>query len=229
MFLPSLSEGLKIFVHGPILIPTLIFLAAQVLFLSLIRWSTGQKEMEGAFSSGCLTQIVGVLFQALSLGLLLLWLLPVLLGVEAYPSWAAVEGFAMLAIRAGIVAALILSLLSFLPWVGTFMGGSPGLELLIGGAVLFRLLAHPYLEARLGHKIPGSAIFPGLWESLGYLLMAFLVGRLAMLATLQLRSKPGEPHNAFVRIWGPSLDCMIGIVVLYMYAQFVALRLHQGL
>ncbi len=228
MFLDSLSHGIKILVHPSIALATLLWMAAQVLYLRLIRWSTGQKEMDEAFSAGCLTQIVGVLFQALALGLLLLWTLPLLLGLEPRASWAAVEGFAMLATRAGLIAALAIALLSFLPWLGHLLAGSPGLEVLMGGGILFRLLSHPYLEARLGRKIPAESLYPGLWESLGYLALAFVVGRLLMLATLRLRAAPGQPSNAFTRLWGPSLDTLVGIVVLYMYAQSVALRLHPG-
>ncbi len=229
MFLDSLSHGLKILVHPSVALASLLWMAAQVLYLRLIRWSTGQKEMGDAFSAGCLTQIVGVLFQALALGLLLLWILPVLLGLEPRASWTAVEGFAMLATRAGLVAALAIALLSFLPWLGHFLAGSPGLEVLIGGGILFRLLSHPYLEARLGRKIPAESLYPGLWESLGYLALAFVAGRLLMLATLKLRPAAGQPPNAFTRLWGPSLDTLVGIVVLYMYAQSVALRLYPGL
>lgn len=228
MFLASLSHGLKILVHPSVAFATLLFLAAQVVYFALIRWSTGQKEMTDAFSAGCLTQIVGVLIQALILSLLLLWTLPVMLGLDANASWSAVEPFAMLAVRAGLVAALTIALLSFLPGLGTFLGGSPGLELLLGGGVLFRLLSHPYLEARLAKKIPAETLYPGFLECLAYLALAFLVGRLLMLATLRLRQAPGQAPNAFTRVWGPSLDSLVGIVFLYMYAQSVALRLHPG-
>ncbi len=228
MFWSSLSHGLKILVQPSVALPTLLFLGVQVLFLSIIRWSTGLKETQDAASSGCLTQIVGVLCQALILGFLLLLLTPVLVGLDAKPQWTTVEPFAMLAARAGIVSALVIAALSFIPGIGGLLGGSPGLEILLGGGILFRLLSHPYLEARLGKKIPAASLYPNLWESLAYLALAFLLGRALMLATLRLRPPPGEPPNAFTRVWGPSLDCLIGIVVLYMYAQYVSLRLQQG-
>jgi len=229
MFWNSLWHGLKIFVQPSVLIPTLLFLGVEVLFLAIIRWVTDQKESEDSASTGCLTQIIGVLCQALFLGFLLLLLTPVLLGQEARASWASVAPFALVAGRAGIAAALVITVLSFIPVFGRQLAGSPGLEILIGGGLLFRLLSHPYLEGKLGKKIPPAAIYPGVWACLGYLLLAFFAGRLLMLATFPLRSRPGEPLNAFSRVWGPSLDCLVGIVVLYMYAQFVSLHLQQGL
>lgn len=223
MFLQSLWHGLKAFGNVDVLIAALLFLAAEAAFHGALRWTSAQKENEDALAAGCLSQVFGVLFQALVLGCLLVWLTPVLLELEVRASWASVQPFVMVAIRAGLVAALAISVLSFLPFVGRFLAGSPGMEILIGGGLLFRLLSHPYLEGRLVRKIPAASVYPGIWECLGYLALAFLAGRLLMLATLPLRPKPGEKPNRFVLIWGPALDALVGLVVLFMYARFVAL------
>ncbi|HKX12736.1 MAG TPA: hypothetical protein VJP40_06255 [bacterium] len=223
MFWQSLWHGLQVLGNGDVLIATLLFLAAEALFHGALRWTSAQKENEDALSAGCLAQIFGVLFQALALGCLLAWLSPVLLGLEARASWASIEPFLMVAIRAGVIAALAISLLAFLPFIGRFLAGSPGMEILIGGGLLFRLLSHPYLEGKLGRKIEAAAVYPGLWECLGYLLLAFLAGRLLMLATIPFRSQPGQRPNRFVLIWGPTLDALVGLVVLFMYARYVAI------
>ena len=122
-----------------------------------------------------------------------------------------------------MISALAISLLSFLPYIGRFLAGSPGMEILVGGGLLFRLLSHPYLEGRLGRKIEAASVYPRLGECLCYLLLAFLAGRLLMLATLPFRSPPGQRPNRFVLIWGPTLDALVGLVVLFMYARFVAI------
>ncbi|HKY63325.1 MAG TPA: hypothetical protein VJR29_07905 [bacterium] len=223
MFWQSLWHGLKTFGNGDVLIAVALFLLAEAAFHGALRWTSSQKENEDAFSSGCLAQIFGVLFQALVLGCLLVWLTPVLLGLQEKAAWASVEPFVMVAIRAGVIAAVAISILSFLPFVGRFLAGSPGIEVLFGGGLLFRLLSHPYLEGRLGRKIEAAAVYPNLWECLGYLALAFLAGRLLMLATIPLRPKPGERPNRFVLIGGPTLDALVGLVVLFMYAGFVAL------
>ncbi len=223
MFWQSLWHGLKILGNGDVLIAVLLFLVAEAIFHGTLRWTSSQKENEDALSAGCLAQIFGVLFQALALGILLAWLTPVLLNLESRAAWANVEPFLMVAIRAGVIAGLAISLLSFLPVVGRFLAGSPGMEVLIGGGLLFRLLSHPYLEGRLGHKIEAAAIYPGLAECLGYLALAFVAGRLLMLATIPLRPPLDRPPNRFVLIWGPTLDALVGLVVLFMYAQYVAI------
>src|SRR5262249_11047327 len=122
-------------------------------------------------------------------------------------------------------AMLAVSLLSFLPGLRQLLSGSPGLEVLISGGILFRLLSHPYLENQLGKKLPAASLYPSVFECLGYLVLAFLLGRLLMLATLPFRSKPGDSPTRFDEVWGPSLDCLIGILVLAMYAQYTALAL----
>ncbi|MCE9623936.1 MAG: hypothetical protein K8R69_00560, partial [Deltaproteobacteria bacterium] len=205
----------------------LIFFGLQALIFQTLRWSTGQEEMRDAASSGCLVQIVGVLLQALLLGFFILLLLPLLLGLQSTISWSSVEPYAMLAARAGIAAALAISVLSFIPGLRQLLAGSPGLEVLIGGGILFRLLSHPYLEKIRGAKIPASALYPNALLCLGYVLIAFLLGRALMLATLRLRPPPSGAPNRFTRLWGPSLDCLIGILVLAMYAGYTALALSQ--
>jgi hypothetical protein len=223
MFWQSLWHGLKIFGNADVLIAVLVFFAAEALFHGAVRWTASQKENEDAFSAGCLAQIFGVLFQALVLGCLLAWLSPVLLGLETRAAWANIEPFVIVAIRAGVIAALAISVLSFLPVVGRLVAGSPGVEILIGGGILFRLLSHPYLEGRLGRKITAASIYPGIAECLGYIALAFVAGRLLMLATLPLRPKLDQGPNRFVLIWGPALDALVGLVVLFMYAGYVAL------
>lgn len=223
MFWQSLWHGLKAFGNVDVLIAALLFLFAEAAFHGALRWTASQKENEDAFSAGCLAQVFGVLFQAFVLGCILVWLTPVLLELETRASWANVDPFVMVAIRAGVVAALAISVLSFLPFIGRFLAGSPGMEILIGGGLLFRLLSHPYLEGKLGHKIPPAAIYPGIWACLAYLAIAFVAGRLLMLATLPLRPKIGEKPNRFVLVWGPALDALVGLVVLFMYARYVAI------
>ena len=223
MFLRSLWHGLQALGNIDVLIASVLFLMAEAIFHAVLRWTSVQKENEDAISAGCLTQIFGVLFQTLALSCLIAWLTPVLLGLEGRASWASIEPFLMVAIRAGVIAALAISLLSFLPFVGRFLGGSPGMEVLVGGGLLFRLLSHPYLEGRLGRKIAAASVYPRLGECLCYLLLAFLAGRLLMLATIPFRPKPGQRPNRFVLIWGPTLDALVGLVVLFMYASFVAI------
>ena len=227
MFWRSIWHGLELFGNWQVATAALIFFGLQVLTTETLRWSTGQKEMQDAASAGCLAQIVGVLLQALLLGLFLLLLLPILLGLQTTISWSSVEPYAMLAARAGIAAALAVSILAFIPGLRQILAGSPGLEILIGGGILFRLLSHPYLEKIFGTKIPASSLYPNFLHCLGYLLLAFLLGRALMLATLPLRSPPGATPNRFTRLWGPSLDCLIGILVLAMYAQYAALAWNQ--
>ncbi|HCU23978.1 MAG TPA: hypothetical protein DF383_03095 [Deltaproteobacteria bacterium] len=228
MFLTTFSQGWKIFGNLSVILFTLAFLAWQVFYFSAIRWASSRSGMSDAASTGCLTQVLGVLLQALGLGVLLLVLLPVLLGLQSQVSWNSVEAYAMLALRAAVLAAVAMSLLSFLPVLGRWLAGSPGLEILLGGGILFRLLSHPYLKAKFGENLPAS-LYPGFWESLVYLALAFLIGRLVMLATFRFHAGSGKNPNAFLlRITGPTLDCLVGIAVLYLYTQYTAVVLAKG-
>lgn len=212
-------ESLTGFIHY-FQIPVIWFGLAGLLAGLSLFWFLMQKIFPFATSPeragpGCLTQILDLLFQTLLVALFVLLLLPVLLGQGREISWQAVEPLGFVAIRSSLLAMILVTLISFIPWLGKWLAGSPGLEAFLLAVLTFRWLSPLYLEALVGQKVALSTLYPGVWDSLAYLLAALLLTRLSMVATFPLRKHP---------LLGVMVDILAGILPFLMYAHGVAQR-----
>jgi ABC-type transport system involved in multi-copper enzyme maturation permease subunit len=195
-------------------------------YLWIIRKST-QADIEGQGAGpGCLVQILGLFLQAVMISSLILLLLPILLGVARQVSWQAVEPLGFVAIRSGLLAMILVTVLSFFPGVGKILGSSPGLETLLMSCLTFRFLAPLYLETLLGKGAPLKNYFPPWWIVLILCVFSWLISRLLMLLifTVVKHREPSKsvPWRATV---GPSLDILSGILPFLYYAAWVAYSL----
>ncbi len=199
------------------------------LFWYLIKkFSTFAADPERA-GPGCLIQILGLLFQTILIALFVFLLLPIFLGQSQSISWQAVEPLGFVAIRASLLALIIVTLISFLPFLGRWMAGSPGLETFLLATLTFRFLSPLYINALVGDSIPMKSFFPGVWDSLGYLLMALVLTRLTMVVVFYLKKPIGPYKSNQPGLWGPLIDILAGILPFLMYAQGVALRVQAAL
>jgi len=231
MFWKTLPKAFALFSNPWIALACLSLVLINFIFFIILRRGTQSKESNEGGGPGCLFQIVGLLFQGVTLALFVLLLLPILLGSSTRLSWQEVEPMGFIAARSGILAVLILSVLSFIPYLGRFLAGTPGLEAFLMATLTFRFLSPSYLEAMTGIKSKLTNLFPDFWASLGYLTLALLLSRLIMLATFTIsrgwgRSnfKPNSGQDFLTGTIGPSLDILGGIVAFFMYAQYVQLN-----
>jgi len=228
MFLQSIPLGFKQFFSWQCLLLTLAFLGLHLLFAWVLRLTTGAKESEGAAAPGCLIQILSVLFEGFWVGLYALVLMPLLLGLSSELSWTAIESFILLASRAGVLLSLAVGILSLIPWIGRWISGSPGIEIFLIASGVLRLTAPLFVEKSPLGQLGGKATFPGLLQSLGYLLLAFVLSKLLMLLVDLLRnplkSRP-KADEFLLKTGGPSLDLLGGLIAWMMFASFVRLSL----
>lgn len=230
MFGQSILVGLDIFKFPLVLVCTLALLLLCLGFLILMRLLTNTAESQDAVGPGCLVPVVGLLFQGLLTSLFVLLLLPFLTLPQPTFSWSQVEPFAFIALRAGILATLVVFFISFVPFLGRFIASSPGLENFIIAVLLFRFLSPTFLMAQLKEKVLPPGLFPGVWETVGYLLTTLALTRIVMFVILMI-ARSREKKNAsgnrtpiFLRqVLGPTLDILIGILVFFMYAAYIRL------
>jgi len=228
MFIQSLGLGLQTFFESEALALSILLVILNGLYLFLLRKITAAKASEGAAAPGCLTQILGILFQGFSMGFYVLLLLPLLLGISREIGLSSVESFILLASRAGILISLAVNLLAFIPFLGSQLAGSPGLEAFLVGAGIIRLTA-PLLVEKSALGILGKRLlFPNLWESLGFILLAYLFSKTLMILVglLRLPLQSGGKPASLASLIGPSLAILGGLLAMFMYAAF--LRLAMG-
>jgi hypothetical protein len=232
LFLKSIMGGLQLWRHPEIWALTGAFLLLYLGYLWGIRWATEKGVHKDGAGPGCLVQVIGFLFEGMLMAAFLLLLLPTLVGPGPGLSWTQVEPMGFIAARAGILAAIAVSILTFFPVIGPFLAASPGMGIFLLGTVTYRLLTPKYLEALLGGNINLKNLYPGVWETLGYLLLALLLTRLAMLAVMGLgkllrrHSKQGpDKSGVLLGFFGPALDALGGVLALLMYSQYTYLSM----
>ncbi len=233
MFLKSISSGIQLFALPQVWWLLIPFIGLYLVFAWVIRLATHSKESQDAAAPGCLVPIVGILFQGLWMALFVLLLLPILLGIESEVSWNSVAPLVFVAIRAGILGTLILTLLTFLPKIGPLFASSPGLESFLLGSMTFRIASPAYLEAILGKGILHKNFYPGFLPTLGYFFFTILLTRIFMFLSHRVAAGIKNPEGKnFPRIIlhyiGPSFDLLGGILPFFMYTQYVRWNLFNG-
>jgi hypothetical protein len=193
-----------------ITLPVLYFIYSLI-----IRWTSQPAAETRGAGPGCLLQILGLFLQAIGIASILLLLLPVLLGILEDVSWPAVEPLGFVAVRSGLFAMILVTVVSFFPWIGNFIASSPGLETFLLSFLTFRFLSPLYLEALIGKGIETKVFFPPWWIVLILCILTWLLGRLIMILVLKL----GKKWTSAV---GPSLDILGGILPFLYYARWVA-------
>ncbi len=225
MFLACFAQALSLWKNPHYL--GLVFLLCLGFYLYTwgIRLATSAQESVGAAAPGCLVQLIGVLVQGLLMGFVVLFALPIFLGVDERFSWEGISSFILLATRAGILASIAITLLSFIPGLGRVLASSPALEALLVGGTVFRLTAPLFFERSALGALGARLSFPGLGVSLAFLGVTFFLSKILLLALETGKQAAGR--GAALRGMGPILDLLIGIFVLSAYASWSKLSLHQ--
>lgn len=164
---------------------------------------------------GCLTQFLGVFTQSFVVALFLLLLLPIFMGVSTQISWQAVEPLGFVAIRAGLLAMIWVTLLTFMPWIGARLAASPGLEFFTLATLAYRYMIPLYLEAYLGREIKIGEVYPSYLQLVLYFITTFLLTGL-------LRWVMGKLSRSQILLW--SMDLLVGITVFFFIVYEVAER-----
>lgn len=228
----SILNGFHLAIHPEVFLLSLLLIGLNMGFLISIRYATRPTENQDTVGPGCLVQVISLLFQGILIAIFVLLLLPILLGVGNHISWKSVEPMGFIAARSGILAMAILSFLCFFPFLGKFISSSPGIETFLLGALTFRFLSPKYIEAFLGEKSANASLYPNVWQSLIFLVLAFLFTRVLILIIVNISNilkKQGARWERTVdfvlNILGPSLDILGGLLPFFMYACWVKLSI----
>lgn len=186
----------------------LALLAAYLLYLLAVRWATSKRESADAAAPGCLVSLLGVLFQGVTVGCFVALATPLLSGAATGIAWEGAMPYLFAGIRAGVFAALVVTGLSLIPYLGKFLGGNPGVEFFLIAATVFRVCA------------PARGRFPDFWESLGYLAAAWLLCKLLQLAFHGARKAFSKSAKSPIlgAVVGPTVDLLGGLAAFLAYA-----------
>ena len=172
MFLSSIFGVWTYFKNPWIWVFTLGLCSLYFAFLMLIRMVTRGADGSDPAGPGCLAQFLGVFLQAIIIAGFILLLLPILLGVSPELNPTTMEPLGFVAVRAGLLALIIVTVATFFPLIGPFLASSPGIEGFWIATLTFRLMSPLYVEALIGKGAVPKGTYPAAWETLGYFFIA---------------------------------------------------------
>lgn len=229
MFLSSILGVWSYFRNPWIWVFTIALCTLYFLFLIAIRLATRAGGESDPVGPGCLAQFLGVFVQATIISGFILLLLPILLGISHEMNPSTVEPLGFVAVRAGLLALIIVTVATFFPLIGPFLASSPGIEGFWIAILSFRFMSPLYVEAALGQKPVPTGTYPATWETLGYFFMALILTRFLFFLFHQWARKFPEKRIFLVSFLGPSVDILGGILPFFMYAWYVGSNLQMAL
>jgi hypothetical protein len=161
--------------------------------------------------------IGGTILQGIAVSVYLTTILPIILGGTGLtPLSFIADHFGTIAIAGGLgVVAMVL--VSLVPIVGS----SQTFATFVQGIVVCRTLAGGALEyaARYGG---GEVVYPGLLASIGFVMIAVVLARLAILLLAVTSVTSRESSATFL---GPPLGLVFGLLPVFMYMRYAVMSL----
>lgn len=215
-----LSEAFSYFVNPWVLLLVILLLALYFGYeLGILKVTditlASAKADEPSAGPGCLIQFLGIFTQAFVVALFLLLLLPILMGVSSSIDWQQVEPLGFVAIRAGLLAMLSVTALSFIPWIGGQLAASPGLEFFTLATLTYRFMIPLYLEAYLKHSVVIGNIYPSYLKLACYFILTLVLTGILRWGMGKLKWNRG--CYSIVEVLG-------ALVVFFLIAAEVAIR-----
>ncbi len=229
MFLKSILESTTLLTNPHILFLIFLWLFLQSIYLLFIRLATNAKESQDAAAPGCLTLILGVLWNGVGLGGILLFALPIIFKMTTGFSWQWVEPYCLIALRSGLLGVLVMTALSLIPYLGKFIATSPGLETLGAGIVTVRLLS-PSLLDKISPFIPHHP-YPSILIVLGLFVLFLFFSKLTQLILHLISSKLKNGNSSatqqrLVQDLGQVIDQFCGIFFVLSYGYLISSQWH---
>ncbi len=233
IFLMSIIEGLAVLGRWEVWVSVVLYLAAVFVFMMVVATVMGVDEYGGRNLSVFLFYIIGAsLFQGLLMSLMLSFLLPILLVGSSATPVSVIVGSLWPIIEIGVIASILVTISCFIPLIGGFIRSSPGIQVFLEGVIIFRFLSGYVIDLMLTEANVYGNVYPGLLASIGFLIIAGVLGSGAMMGLPSLlRLLPISPYNPVVKLLliavGSMIGVLVGILPIFMYSSYVRLSIMQ--
>ena len=235
MFWQSVLGGFGVLAHWQVWVAIILYAVLSFAWLIGIGLVVGKSESGARMAAGCLTLIGGMLFQTLLLGVLVLFLTPIMLGGEHTMPLGFFATFAWPIAKACFIALVVSGIFAMLP----IIGDAPGLTTFIKGVIIFRLFSVDFIiylltmeYLRKGATLHVPNLYPGFWSSVGYL--AITAGSvyicILIFAAFEIKISRNKYSDEGVvsTLVGMALMPILGLLPLFMYANYVTLAIQTA-
>ena len=180
--------------------------------------------------TGSLFYIIGgTVLHGILMSVIIAFLLPILLGGTSATPITGIIALLWPIIKTGIIAIIIITILTFIPLIGRFVANSPDIQVFLVGVISFRLLAgYPIKQILSKANIHGN-VYPGFWASIGFLIIAIILTRLIMLAFVLVyaRFEGTAIGDLMEMVLGYVFGVLAGVIPVLMYSSYVRLSIQK--
>jgi hypothetical protein len=230
MFWKSIVGSLGYFLHWEFWLALVSYMGMFFLFSWAVLKISGEDENKQ--NLGCaFNAIFGPFYEGVTIGLFIIMLIPLVFGSGGLPSLSLLFGeFTRIAL-ASAVSVVGIFLLSLIPVIGGLLNSIPTTLKFIQGIFVFRLLFSSPIEIIALSNGYESVQYPGLFASIGYLVIAALLGAAAIAAldTSMRRYSNSESDSDIIPtifdVMMPTVGSFMGLFPLVMYMGYVRLSM----
>jgi len=228
MFWNSISGGLKLFSNWQIWGLCIINALVMLIFFFIVSKITGSNEDSGRGMVGCFTfTIGGIVLEGILMSVTVIFLFPILLGQQSITPLSEILNFLWPIAKAGLIATVIVTIMTIMPLVGSLIAYSPGAQTFLMGLIIFTLFTRDMFNTILSESNIQSSIYPNTWEIIGFIIIAtaltwLLIGILSLISLPFSDTAIGAMMSMF---GGQILGVFGGIITLCMYTNFIRLSL----
>ena len=226
MFWKAVAGGLSVLGHYQTWIGAVAVAFATTGSQILLVRVTMRPIDGGQSSAGCLTTLLtGALVQGIAVAGYLTFILPIVLGGDRTIPLGFLAEHLGAVVVAGLLGILGMFLAAFIP----VLGRAQTVGAFVQGVVVCRVLAGPALE-ELSLRGGVSLRYPGFFASLGFLIIATILGFLAILIltiaqAAVVRDSNESALSAFNLAVTPGLGILFGVLPVFMYMRYATLSL----
>lgn len=200
----------------------------MLIFFFIVSKITGDNEDSGRGLVGCFTfAMEGIALEGILMSLTVIFLFPILLGQQSITPISEVLNFLWPIVKAGLIATVIVTIITILPLVGSLIAYSPGAQTFLMGVIIFRLFTKDMFNIILSESNIQGNIYPTTWEIIGFIIIAtaltwLLIGILSLISLPFGDTELGAMMSMF---GGQVLGVFGGIITLCMYTNLILISL----
>lgn len=232
MFWSTVLGGLEMLGYWQVWLAIIFYSLATWAWILGIRFffNIDQLDAKTLFSIGT-HMIGGTIFQGILLSIVIFYLAPIMFGANEAMPLKSFSYYAWPIAKAGLIAVVSVSILIFIPIIGTLIIRTPGLDGFIEGVIIFRIFSARFVDFSLEKANISSNIYPGIWYSIGYLIIAIaLIWGVLFLRAVVKGLSSGSLEAYFGSFIGPKTSVIsrsVSLLPLFMYVQYSSQSLEK--
>ena len=233
MFWKSIIEGLAVLAHWQVWLLAAIYMTIVFAFMFINGTLVTGKSRAGNVIGFLGYMIGGLVLQGILIGFMVFFLGPIFRGGSSLAPFGDIAFLWWRIVIAGLLAAMVTTLLCFMPLIGSIVANSPGISTFLEGIIVFRLFYKSLHSSLLTGANAQCTIYPGFWACIGYIVIVAVLVRLIMLGMVGLCVifKDTAMGEILGTVGGTTLGALWGIlggmIPLFMYASYVRLSLFE--